>query len=147
MALREGACRFGLWWVHVTWSKEMVYSLRFAREGTGGEVPAQVRSYLNGKSCRLGELSSVATGDGVPYAAVYRVVRQIPCGETRTYAEVGAQAGTSPRAVGIAMRRNPTPLIVPCHRVVAAHDIGGYTPDVSLKTDLLALEKKILSHI
>ena len=118
-----------------------------SREGTEGDVPAQVRSYLNGKSCRLGELSSIATADGAPYAAVYRVVRQIPCAETRTYAEVGAIAGTSPRAVGIAMRRNPTPLIVPCHRVVAANGIGGYTPDVSLKFDLLELEKKILPHI
>jgi len=147
MALREGACRFGLWWVHVVWSKDTIYSLRFAREGAEGEVPAQVRSYLNGRSCRLGELSSVATTDGAPYAAVYRAVRQIPCAQTRTYAEVGANAGISPRVVGIAMRRNPTPLIVPCHRVVAANGIGGYTPDVSLKTDLLELEKKIMSHI
>jgi len=147
MALREGACRFGLWWVHVVWSKEAVYSLRFAREGIEGEVPAQVRSFLNGRSCRLGDLSSVATADGAPYAAIYRAVRTIPCGETRTYAEVGSEVGTSPRVVGIAMRRNPTPLVIPCHRVVAANGIGGFTPDVSLKTDLLELEKNILSHI
>ncbi|MBT8507068.1 cysteine methyltransferase [Methanomicrobiaceae archaeon CYW5] len=147
MAVIEGACRFGLWWVHVTWSKGTVYSVRFAREGVDGPVPSQLRSYLNGRACRLGELSSVATAQGAPYAAVYQAVRQIPCGETRTYAEVGTRAGTSPRVVGVAMRRNPTPLIVPCHRVVAAGGIGGFTPDISLKMDLLKLEKNILSHI
>jgi len=51
---------------------------------------------------------------------------QIPAGECRRYGELAADLGSSPRAVGNACRRNPTPLVVPCHRVVAASGIGGF---------------------
>jgi methylated-DNA-[protein]-cysteine S-methyltransferase len=40
------------------------------------------------------------------------------------------------------MARNPTPLVVPCHRIVAAGGIGGFTPALEIKEQLLALEKK-----
>jgi len=50
--------------------------------------------------------------------------------------------GTSPRAVGQAMARNPTPLVVPCHRIVAAHGIGGFSPALEIKELLLGMEKK-----
>jgi methylated-DNA-[protein]-cysteine S-methyltransferase len=57
---------------------------------------------------------------------VWRVLQAIPYGETRTYGEIAAELGTSPRAVGNACRRNPIPLIIPCHRVVAAVGTGGF---------------------
>jgi len=41
-----------------------------------------------------------------------------------------------------AMARNPTPLVIPCHRVVGAKGIGGFSPDVEIKEMLLAMEKK-----
>ncbi len=50
--------------------------------------------------------------------------------------------GTSPRVVGRAMANNPTPLVVPCHRIVAAHGIGGFSPAVEIKEALLAMERK-----
>jgi methylated-DNA-[protein]-cysteine S-methyltransferase len=40
------------------------------------------------------------------------------------------------------MAHNPTPLIVPCHRIVAADGIGGFSPDIEIKELLLAMEKK-----
>ena len=58
-----------------------------------------------------------------------KVLRQlllIPYGETRTYGEIAKILKTSPRAVGNACRNNPVPIIIPCHRVVAANGIGGY---------------------
>ena len=61
---------------------------------------------------------------------------------TATYGEIAARIGTSARAVGRAMARNPTPLVVPCHRVVAATGIGGFTPALEIKEYLLDLEKK-----
>jgi methylated-DNA-[protein]-cysteine S-methyltransferase len=42
--------------------------------------------------------------------------------------------------VGRAMAHNPTPLVIPCHRVVAARGIGGFTPSVEIKEALLAME-------
>jgi methylated-DNA-[protein]-cysteine S-methyltransferase len=57
---------------------------------------------------------------------VWQQLRNISVGETQTYGEIAKQLNTSPRAVANACRCNPTPIIVPCHRVVAANGLGGY---------------------
>jgi len=59
-----------------------------------------------------------------------------------TYGDIARRAGTSPRVVGQAMRRNMVPLVIPCHRVVSQSGIGGFTPDPAIKEDLLAMERK-----
>ena len=76
---------------------------------------------------------------------VYDVVRAIPRGETRSYAEVARAAGSpgGARAVGNAMRRNPVCLFIPCHRVVGSSGLGGFSTPGGLdqKRALLALER------
>lgn len=72
--------------------------------------------------------------------AVYAAARRIPHGETRTYGWVAEHAGGSPQSAGNALGRNPLPIIVPCHRVVAATSLGGFTGGLPLKRQLLALE-------
>ena len=72
---------------------------------------------------------------------------EVPYGETATYGEVAELAGRpgAARAVGTAMARNPVPLLVPCHRVVAANGIGGYgggAAGVALKRALLERERR-----
>jgi methylated-DNA-[protein]-cysteine S-methyltransferase len=57
---------------------------------------------------------------------VWRALCDIPAGETRTYGELAKMLNSAPRAVGQACRRNPLPILVPCHRVVSAQGIGGY---------------------
>lgn len=80
------------------------------------------------------------------HQAVWAAARTIPFGETRTYGEVALLAGRSgaARAVGTAMRKNRTALIVPCHRVVAASGLGGFNAPMGLamKKQLLAWEKE-----
>ncbi|MFH1003370.1 MAG: MGMT family protein [Chloroflexota bacterium] len=73
---------------------------------------------------------------------VWGVTRLIPRGETRSYGWVAGQLGVaSARAVGQALARNPLPVIVPCHRVVAADGgPGGYRGGLALKRRLLILE-------
>jgi methylated-DNA-[protein]-cysteine S-methyltransferase len=76
---------------------------------------------------------------------VYAVVRQILPGQTLSYGDVAARCGdrTAARAVGQAMARNPFPIIVPCHRVLAAHGkSGGFSANggVHTKLRLLAIE-------
>ncbi len=75
-------------------------------------------------------------------ARVMEAVRRIPPGRTRTYAEIARLAGNprAARAVGNAMMRNPVPLIVPCHRVVASNGLGGFTGGLNRKRALLHLE-------
>ena len=64
-----------------------------------------------------------------------------PYGTTVTYGELGRQAGVDdPRDVGVFMARNPFPLVIPCHRVVAADGLGGFGGGLELKTRLLELE-------
>lgn len=59
--------------------------------------------------------------------AVWEAMQRIPAGRTRTYGELAADIGSSARAVGGACGANPIPVIVPCHRIIAAGgDIGGF---------------------
>jgi methylated-DNA-[protein]-cysteine S-methyltransferase len=74
---------------------------------------------------------------------VWQLTRLIPYGETRSYAWVAGQMGKAGavRAVGQALARNPLPIIVPCHRVVAKDGkLGGYSGGVEKKDYLLRLE-------
>jgi methylated-DNA-[protein]-cysteine S-methyltransferase len=58
---------------------------------------------------------------------VWDGIAAIPCGATRSYGALAAAIGSGPRAVGNACGANPYPLVVPCHRVVAAnHGLGGF---------------------
>lgn len=73
---------------------------------------------------------------------VWKVLLQIPYGETRSYGEIAAACGNpkTARAVGQAVHRNPLPIIVPCHRVVGALNLGGYAGGLDAKRFLLRLE-------
>ena len=72
---------------------------------------------------------------------VLAFVREIPYGRTVTYGEVARAVGCpgGARAVGGAMGRNPLPILIPCHRVVAADGPGGFSGGIS-KLRLLELE-------
>jgi methylated-DNA-[protein]-cysteine S-methyltransferase len=85
--------------------------------------------------------------DEVPefHRRVYEVARGIPPGDTLTYGEIATRLGEpgAARAVGQALGRNPFPIVVPCHRVVAAGGrIGGFSAHggAATKRRLLALE-------
>jgi AraC family transcriptional regulator of adaptative response/methylated-DNA-[protein]-cysteine methyltransferase len=74
---------------------------------------------------------------------VWRAMRQIPPGETRSYSELAEMAGhpRATRAVGTACARNPVSLLIPCHRVVRADgSIGNYAWGVERKARLLSTE-------
>jgi len=58
---------------------------------------------------------------------VWEALTRIPAGQTLTYGELAARLDSGARAVGNACRHNPVSIIVPCHRVVSATGIGGYS--------------------
>ncbi len=106
-----------------------------------------IRTICDGLEGEIVDLSAVPLDyDGVPrfHRAVYEAARTIPAGSTHTYGEMAALAGAprAARAVGHALACNPFPLIVPCHRVLAARGIGGFSAEggVTTKRRLLALE-------
>lgn len=74
---------------------------------------------------------------------VWDALRRVPRGQVRTYAGLASDAGSprAMRAVGMAMARNPLPIVVPCHRVIAnGARLGGYSGGLERKRLLLALE-------
>ena len=95
-----------------------------------------------------GELREIELDDStVPpfHRAVYAATREIPPGTTRTYGDIAKRVGepNAARAVGQALGRNPFPIIVPCHRVIAASGrLGGFTAEggVNTKQRMLQIE-------
>ncbi len=81
--------------------------------------------------------------DGTPFQKeVWTELSRIPYGETISYGELARRVGrpNGPRAVGQANGRNPIPVIVPCHRVLAGNGLGGYGGGLTMKRALLAVE-------
>ncbi|MDI1472205.1 MAG: methylated-DNA--[protein]-cysteine S-methyltransferase [Thermodesulfovibrio sp.] len=77
--------------------------------------------------------------------AVFNLTSQISYGETVSYNWIAKKLNTSPRAVGQALKKNPLPLIIPCHRVIKTNgDIGGYSLGIEVKKWLLEHEKSTL---
>lgn len=77
---------------------------------------------------------------------VWQLMQDIPYGETRSYGDLAAELGAAPRAIGQACGRNPLPIFIPCHRVVAAQGLGGYSGSggAETKRKLLMLEGALL---
>ncbi len=80
--------------------------------------------------------------------AVWMELTRIPFGETRSYGEIADRLGRpgAARAVGRANATNALPLVVPCHRVIAADGtLGGFNGGLHLKTRLLEHERRVLA--
>ena len=101
-----------------------------AGEGRECETPVLRRArcwlddYFAGKNPDASALP-LSPGGTAFQQAVWQELRKIPYGETESYGAVAARLGSSARAVGSAVGRNPISLIIPCHRVLAAD--GGLT--------------------
>ncbi len=76
---------------------------------------------------------------------ILELVREIPYGTVVTYGDIARKADTHPRVVGITLARNRVPIIVPCHRVVAAEGLGGFRWGLEWKRRLLELEGALSS--
>jgi methylated-DNA-[protein]-cysteine S-methyltransferase len=107
-------------------------------------IAAELDEYFTGRRRRF----TVPVDLGVVTATFRRRVleilhREVSYGETVSYGELAVMAGRpgAARAVGSAMASNPVPVVVPCHRVLAAGGrIGGYGGGLGMKRALLALE-------
>ncbi len=75
---------------------------------------------------------------------VWDQIAAIPCGETRTYGDIARLLKSAPRAVGQACGTNYFPLVIPCHRVVAAGGLGGFAH--ASGGYLLEVKRRLLHH-
>jgi methylated-DNA-[protein]-cysteine S-methyltransferase len=125
---------------------ERIVAIRWADSPAGNgsplldEAARQLAEYFAGTRSRF-DLKLAPAGS--PFErSVWSAMEQIPYGETRCYGDLAHDVGSAPRAVGRACGRNPIPIVIPCHRVLARGGIGGYSGDGGLLTKrrLLALE-------
>ena len=113
-----------------------------ASEGVAGEAVRQLQAYF----CDPRHTFTLPLQPiGTPFQlGVWDALRRIPAGQTRHYGEVAQGLRSGARAVGGACRANPIPVIIPCHRVVAAHGIGGFMGDTIGRG--LQLKRRLLAH-
>jgi methylated-DNA-[protein]-cysteine S-methyltransferase len=106
---------------------------------------ASIQKYLAGEETDFAQLELDLTGVSSFHRRIYGAARCVGWGETTTYGALARQAGLpgAARAVGQAMGRNPLPIIIPCHRVLASgNKVGGFSSfgGTNTKQRLLALE-------
>ena len=106
---------------------------------------AAIAEQLAGKPVDLGGIALDLTQTPDFHVRVYEIARAIPPGETLTYGQIAERLGDKllARDVGQALGKNPWPIVVPCHRVVAAGGkLGGFSArgGVNTKLKLLAIE-------
>jgi methylated-DNA-[protein]-cysteine S-methyltransferase len=112
-----------------------------AARGPVADAMRQLREYF--AAARTG-FDLPLNPQGTPFQrTVWRCLQEIPYGETISYAELAKRAGNpkAARAVGSANGANPIPIVIPCHRVIAANGtLGGFGGGLPTKEKLLALE-------
>lgn len=99
----------------------------------------QLRDYFDGKR-QVFDLP-FAFGEGLN-GDVQRAMLAIPYGETRTYGDLSKDLGVPAQAIGQACGANALPIFIPCHRILAANGLGGYSGagGIETKVALLRLE-------
>lgn len=128
-----------------------IVALEWGRVPDGAETPllararAQIEEYFDGTGQAFDlPLDPAGTTHDLK---VWRLMLQVPFGATVTYGDIAREIGSGPRAVGTACGRNPIPILIPCHRVLAAGKrLGGYSGHGGLETKqwLLGLEQDTL---
>ena len=158
MAMAAG--RVGGGWLRVWATEEGVVAVEWPQAEPGGGGPpgpevSAAAARMAGKA--LGEVAEYLAGKRRAFSVpvdwrgrggfgrqVLEACARVPYGETVSYGELAKRVGSpgAARAVGQALGRNPVPLIVPCHRVVASGGgLGGFGGGLEMKRRLLVLEE------
>ena len=82
---------------------------------------------------------------GTPFQQrLWQTLREVPAGVTDTYGQLAHQLNSGAQAIGQACRRNPVPVIVPCHRIISLRGMGGYAGEVDGKK--MSIKRALLAH-
>jgi methylated-DNA-[protein]-cysteine S-methyltransferase len=140
--------------LHIIFSSKAIHQISFAsqtkKEDPSGLKPApkkmrsklivELNAYFSGKRKKFKFKAAIV---GSPFErAVLEEALKIPFGKVKTYKEIATAIGRPKayRAVGNALGKNQVPVIIPCHRVVGASSLGGYSSGITIKRKLLTLE-------
>ncbi len=120
--------------VRVTWSE--------AEAGNGSalldEAARQIEAYFAGARTAF-DLPLRVEGSAL-VKLVCSEMRKIPFGETTTYGAISKRLGFSAQSIGGACGGNPIPLIIPCHRVLGANSLGGFSGGAGVETKVALLK-------
>ena len=123
---------------------------RFVAGPTGPAAAEALAAYFGGERDALRRapwsLEGAAAGDGFQ-ARVWKALAEVPAGETISYGEMARRAGEpgAAQAAGVALNRNPLPVVLPCHRVIGADGaMVGFGGGLERKTWLLRHEGALL---
>ena len=141
----DGDTLTGLSWTSGRWASDSERATNAKALPVLKEAQRQLDRYFRHK---LQHFDLPLAARGTPFQkSVWAMMSAIPFGETATYGGMAMALGSGPRAVGTACGRNPLPIIVPCHRVLASGGKeGGFSGGQGLPTKrkLLALEGVVL---
>ena len=146
----------GMGWIRATASERGITRIELLARAAGGRgsiagrgkarqhlalLRREMSAYLRGRLKRFSVPVDLRRVSPFHAAALWAAAR-IPFGQVATYGELARTLGNPKacRAAGQAMARNPVPIVIPCHRVVASSGLGGYGAGLSLKVRLLGLE-------
>lgn len=129
------------------WRKRRAPEARHDRlDGRVTAVIDAATRYFDGEPVDFSDVAVDLSGQDAFFTRIYQALRQVRHGETTTYGALARDLGAGPeraRDVGVAMAANPVPLIIPCHRVLAAGGkVGGFSAPggSSSKIRMLRLE-------
>lgn len=102
------------------------------------EAEAQLTAYFNGECFEFTLPTEIRRSEA--QARVCAAMTAIPVGETRTYGDLARDLGLSAQAVGQLCGGNPIPIIIPCHRVLGAQGLGGFSAPGGVETKVWLLK-------
>jgi len=128
----------------LTQENEAITELHWNGTASQAETPllreacAQLSAYLAGD---LKEFDvPLAPKGGDLHQAVFKAMLAIPYGQTRTYGDLARELDTYGQPIGQACGANPIPVIIPCHRILSANGLGGYSGDGGTETKIALLK-------
>lgn len=108
----------------------------------GDRIADELERYFRGEPVTFQDIDVDLSGATGFERSVYEATRAIPFGKVATYGQIAMAIGrpNAQRAVGRALGKNPASIVIPCHRVVAANGLGGFTGGLHWKKKLLRHE-------
>ena len=101
------------------------------------EAAAKLQAYFDRRLTRFDLPLDFGTGF---HALVRRAMAAIPLGETRTYGDLARALNTPAQAIGQACGANPIPILIPCHRILGATSLGGFSARGGVETKVWLLK-------
>ncbi len=122
------------------WNRDKVTGMPSEETALLREATAQLQAYFDGNLARFDLPLKLSVSEFE--RQVQEAMLAIPLGQTRTYGDIARELGTYGQPVGQACGNNSIPIIVPCHRVLSATGLGGYSGEggIEMKIHLLKHE-------